>query len=381
MLFSPTCSFSFLSRWGANLVLLALVIACSTGGGGGDGTTPNKPAVVPNPPVGKVDDAAGFFVEVLPAVEGAEEFFDMHKGLSTFDEPCKGELGKIVDCYMDAEEWTLNGQGYSFHYHVPSTMCAYVSVDPFYFVNRQTKRTTELTKFTDKNGQIGIDEDRNGEIEPEKSFGCYTEKGEPVCCVGEYVETSFVWDPEFDNGAGLPKGAYGKPETAAVSRTIDKCLGGPATISQPKDKFGIPKRTFEFVKGKGISKEYKFDPTKDHGVGAGWVANYFNPAQHGNKAPAAFDFDIDPGADEEKYGNPYYTITCHDSAWETLAAIRIQIREWNTKSNYSARATEPTKHDELGFESDPWPSEGRNDSLDWLDFQTLGVIHPGFQYQ
>ena len=378
MLMSPVCSIYHVFCRLVAVSLLGSFIACSQGGSGGSGgTTPNKPTVIPNPPVGTVEDAAGFFVEVLPGNEGVAEFFDMHKGLSTFEEPCKGELGKIVDCYMDAEEWTLFAHSYSFHYHVPSDMCAYVSVEPFYFVNRQTKRTSGLVKYTDKNGQIGIDEDRNGEIEPEKSWGCYAEKGDPICCVGEYVETSFVWDPAAADGVG----AYGAPTTANVDRAIDKCLGGPATTSQPKTKFGVPRRTFKFVERKGISEEYKFDALSDHQVGTGWVANYFNPAEHGNKAPSAFDFDINTGVGEEKYGNPYYTIACHDSAWETLAAIRIQIREWNTKSNYYARSTEPTKHDEIGNESDPWPTEDRNDLPDWLDWQTVGVVHPEYEYQ
>ena len=362
------------------LSALSILVVCSCGKGdrGGGSGKPNKPAVVPAPPPGQVEDAAGFFVELLTGNESAKQFFNMHKGLATFDEPCKGELGKIVDCYLDAEEWTLFSQAYSLHYHVPSNMCAYVSVDPFYFVNRDTKWTTSLTKHTDRNGAVGIDIDAPiGEIDLDKNWGCYTEKGEPICCVGEYPETSFTWDPAANDGAG----AYGAPTTTVVTRNIDKCLGGPATISQPKTKFGVPRRTFKFVEGKGISEEYKFDALVDHQVGTGWVANYFNPTEHGGSLPQAFDFDIDKGAGVKKYGQPYYIIACHDSAWETLASIRIQIREWNTKTNYMARKTEPTKHDEVGFESDPWAVEGRNDSLDWLDFQLSSTTHPNYDYQ
>jgi hypothetical protein len=366
---------SFVRQLKVVLSALALMLTCScgkSGGGGGGGGTPNKPAVVPTPAPGQVEDSAGFFVEVLTGNESAKQFFNMHKGLATFDEPCKGELGKIVDCYLDAEEWTLFSQAYSLHYHVPSNMCSYVSFDPFYFVNRDTKWTTSLTKYTDKNGAIGSAVGADNLVSS-TDFGCYTEKGDPVCCVGEYPERSFVWN--------TTNNAFDQPTVTIVNRTIDKCLGGPATTSQPKTKFGVPRRTFQFVEGKGISAEYKFDALVDHQVSTGWVANYFNPAEHGGGPPQAFDFDIDKDAGVKKYGQPYYTIACHDSAWETLATIRIQIREWNTKTNYLARKTEPTKHDEVGFESEPWATEGRNDSMDWLDFQLASRVHPGYEYQ
>jgi hypothetical protein len=323
------------------------------------------------PIVGKVDDKAGFFVQVM-SERDVRSKLNLHKGPTTFDEPCKGELGKVVDCYMDAEELTLSTVGFSFHYHVPKSMCSFVVFEPFYFVNRLSKRTNSLTRFIDKTGAVGIDNNTDGTVDS-TDFGCYSPGGTPECCVGEYPQTTFIWDPETNK--------YGAPITEHVSRTLEKCLGGPASKTQSKDAFGVPLATTSFVKNKGISAEYSFEPLGTHGVGTGWVANFFDPKQHGDKAPKAFNDDIDSSDKIETYGNPYYKVACLDSAGETLAEIRVQIREWNTAVKYEARGSDPGGYDDTGDESDPWTSDGKNDFMDWLDFEKAGIIYPGFDFK
>lgn len=335
-------------------------------------TESSSTTVYLNPPVGKVDDDAGFFVEVLSPRGIDKAAFNLHQGLSSFDEPCKGEAGKVVDCILDAEESSLAVHPFSLHYHVPSSMCVYVSVEPFYFLNRKTKLTNRLTKYIDSSGEVGIDNDKDGNVDSQ-DFGCFTAQGEAVCCVGEYAETTFSWD--------ALAGKYGSPVTKVVKRTIEQCIGGPGAISQPKTGMGVPVRTFRFVQGRGASDEYKFGSLLEHGVGPGWVANYFDPAQHNNKPPQAFDDDIDPGAGEEKVGNPYYIFACHDAAFETLASIRVQIREWNTRADFEGRRDNPANHDESGAESDPWSDQKKNDWPDWLDFETSQIKYPDFSYK
>jgi len=355
------------------LMVLMTWTGCRQAGNLKDGKTDSSGSTVDlNPPVGKVQDDAGFFVEVLSAEASEKSRFNLHKGLTSFDEPCKGEVGKVIDCILDAEESSLAIHPFSLHYHLPSSMCAYVSVEPFYFVNRKTKLTTRLTKYIDSAGTVGIDNDQNGTVDTQ-DFGCYTTEDEAVCCVGEYSETTFTWD--------AIEGKYGSPSTKPVKRTLDRCLGGPGSVSQPKTAMGVPRRSFRFVEGKGISDEYKFAPLAEHGVGPGWIANYFDPTQHNNNPPQAFADDIDPGAGEEKLGNPYYTFACHDAALETLASIRVQIREWNTVADYEARRDDPTKHDETGSEADPWSDQDKNDWPDWLDHETSLTKFPNYSYK
>ena len=133
-------------------IILIAINSCSKAGGGpppAPGPTtpePTKPSIDPtketptNPPVGKIDEAAGFFVEVLG--EGRASF-NMHKNLETFDEPCKlGASDKIIDCYVEGTEAAFYERPMSLHFHVPSTMCTYMVASPFYFVNRKTKLQT-----------------------------------------------------------------------------------------------------------------------------------------------------------------------------------------------------------------------------------------------
>lgn len=355
------------------IAVLTLCANCRQVGNVKDGKPKTgSPLIGSNPPVGKVDDEAGFFVEVLPPQGVQKTQFNLHRGVDSFDEPCKGESGKVVDCTLDADESTLAQQSFSFHYHVPSSMCAYVSVDPFYFVNRKSKLTTSIIKYVDSAGNIGIDEDLDGDIDSE-DFGCFSDKGEPICCVGEYAEKTLIWD--------AVAGKYASPSTKVVRRTLEQCLGGPGSLSQSKTSLGIPEKNFKYVFGKGVSDEYKFVSLMNHGVGPGWISNYFDPNQHGNRAPQAFDDDIDPGVGELRVGNPYYTIACYDSAMETLASIRIQIREWNTAVDYEARRDAPTKHDESGAEAEPWADEEKNDWPDWLDFELSQIKYPDYRYQ
>ena len=301
-----------------------------------------------------------------------KSLFNIHKGKDTFDEPCKINLGEIVDCYVDAEEMTFFAQDFALHYHVPSTMCSYLTTTPFYFINRETKlQTTALNVFLDRNGSIGVDSDTNGTINT--TLGCYSSEGQATCCVGTYVENRYIWNAQ--------SGAYDTPTSTKVTRTMEQCLGGPAMKSQPLNSFGRPSTTFQWVNGKGISAEYKFESPSKHSVDNAWITNYFNTADNAGSLPVAFYNDIDPTAGTFNVGHPYYTFSCMDSADEVLAMVNIQLREWNTKAAYDARKTTPTNHDEGGFESTPFGSFPKNDFDDWLDIVNSSFDYPDYTYK
>lgn len=361
--------------------LLFSTVNCSGSSSSSDNPIPatatppvEPPPVTPpgaNPPVGEIKEESGFFVEVLG--EGKDQF-NMHKGLETFDEPCKIALGETVDCYVDAEEHSFYARPFSLHYHAPPSMCSYVSVMPFYFVNRQTKlQTTNLNVYLDKNGDVGTADTNLDGVVDSTGLGCYSKGTTATCCVGTYTESVYIWNKE--------EGSYEDPTPTVVERTFAECLGGPATKSQPLTLMGLPVLTFEWVEKVGISKEYVVETPSKHVVGPAWITNFAKISEHGGRVPAAFQYDIDPGAGTVNIGHPYYTITCHDTAWETLAQTNIQFREWNTKAAYEARKTAATNHDELGVESSPFGTHPKNDYSDWLDFETAGVTVPGFEYK
>ena len=355
-----------------SLLLLGL-FSCSnsgkTGGGGGTKKPDETTTTTNTPEVGKVEDSAGFFVEITG---DGKSLFNIHKGKDTFDEPCKINLGEIVDCYVDAEEMTFFAHDFALHYHVPSTMCSYVGIDPFYFINHETKfQTTSLNVFIGSNGAIGVDSNTDGVID--SSLGCYTSEGQATCCVGSYVENRYIWNAE--------SGAYDTPTSNKVTRTLGSCIGGPATKSQPTSALGKPLGTFKWVNGKGISEEYKIESPSKHRVDNAWITNYFNTADNAGSLPVAFYNDIDPTAGTNYLGHPYYTIACLDSADEVLAMVNIQLREWNTKAAYDARKTTPTNHDESGFEATPFGVFPKNDYVDWLDIVNSSFDYPGFEYK
>ena len=354
----------------------SLAIGCSSGGGG-SGT---KKTVVPteqidpdtgNPPVGTIKDDAGFFVEILGEDRA---LFNMHKGLNTFEEPCKILPGEIVDCYVEAEEASFYTRDFSLHYHVPSDMCTYLETSPFYFINRKTKFVQgSMNVFVDKNGTIGAS-DTNFDGVVDSNFDCDVADGIPLCCVGKYLENTYKWD--------LAQNAYAPATSATVDRKINACLGGPAMLTQPLTDFGLPMPTVQNVKETGISDEYKLSPIIGHlGGTVAWNVNYFDPAQHGNGPPTAFSHNIAGGATSLVVGNPYYSFTCYDSAWENIAEVRIQLRDWNTKAAYSDRATNPTNHDEVGYESTPFGSQRKNDFDDWYDLETESITYPAYKYK
>jgi hypothetical protein len=354
----------------------ALVSGCSSGGGG-SGT---KKTVAPidqvnpetgNPPVGTVNDDSGFFVEVL----GDDRLlFNIHKGLNTFEEPCKIVAGEIVDCYVEAEEATFYTRDFALHYHVPSTMCTYLETSPFYFINRKTKYIQgSLNVFLDKNGAIGAsDTNLDGVIDSQ--LPCDIDEGVPVCCVGKYLQNNYKWD--------LALNSYAPVTTDKIDRKINACLGGPAMLTQPLTELGLPEPTVQNVKDKGISDEYKISPIIGHGIlTVAWNVNYFNPSQHGNGPPTAFYHDIVGNSSQGYVGNPYYSFTCYDSAWENIAEVRIQLRDWNTKAAYGDRAANPTNHDEVGNESTPFGQKRKNDFDDWYDLESGSITYPHYEYK
>ena len=115
----------------------SLLLNCSKGasssGSDREPSTSTNPEPTPtpgtNPPVGTIEEDAGFFVEVTG---DGKDMFNLHKGDDTFDEPCKmGDSDKIINCIVDAEEQSFYARPFSLHYHAPPSLCSYVSFQRF----------------------------------------------------------------------------------------------------------------------------------------------------------------------------------------------------------------------------------------------------------
>jgi hypothetical protein len=339
-------------------------------GGGGSKTPENTPE---NPAPGTVSETAGFFVKLSGEYA---DLFSIHKGESTFSEKCEAKIGERNFCIVEAEEMRFAAHDVSLHYHIPKTMCEYIRVMPYYFVNHQIKKqTTDLHTYFDKNGEFGTGVDANDLVNA-YDFGCHvSEKLEPICCVGKYNWVKHVWDETSGKYSVAPQG---------VNYTAESCLGGPALASQGKNELGFPVGTYYYVPGEGKSATYDLKGTDSsssarHGIV--WNVNYFNPSDHPAPAvdgiPVAMNYDFDPTAATDYVGNPYYTFTCLDSAWEIKSQINVQLRDWDTKAGYDARATAPTGYRDEGVEETPFGNTPKNDKWNWKDIEVRSSNFPG----
>lgn len=330
--------------------------------------TPSGPTVAPDVP---------FSIE---ATGENKDHFNLHR-VSTvtasdtttvtatdFTQSCVAAKGEIVTCIADAEEFTFYAQDLNLHYTVPSQLCDYVKIEPFYFVNHKTKYylpTDTLTIYVGKDGTVGTAGDNAGAITT--PLDCYAEGADPVCCVGKYNQATYKWDESTNEFLG--------PTLTTVNRPLGSCLGGPASLTESRTPLGEIAPKFYYVASTGISSDYKIPATSNQLVTIAWNVNYFAAADHAGSIPQAFKYSAGNGL---VLGNPYYSVSCYNRSWELNSQIRVQLRDWNTKADFENRATDPTTHDRVGLEPAPNGTKPINDELDWKDLEGAGVLIPDF---
>ena len=285
-----------------------------------------------------------------------------------FDQPCVAAKGEIATCIVDAEEWTFYAQDLNLHYTVPSKLCDYIMLEPFYFVNHKTayySPTDTINVYIDKAGSIGKHYNVGTDL-IDQPLDCYAEGAEPTCCVGKYNQ--------IFSSYSLTTG-WSTPSLSTVNRPLGTCLGGPASITEGRDPLGFIVPKFQFVAATGFSSDYKIPGTTNQLVDIAWSTNYFEAADHVGGIPSSFKYNPGHGI---TLGNPYYSLSCYDRSWELNSQIRIQLRDWNTKAEYDNRRVNPNAHDTVGNEPTPNGSKPINDQLDWKDLEAAGRVIPDF---
>lgn len=330
-----------------------------------------------NPPVGTVDDTAGFYMRYRT---NEKYTYNMHKDDTTFDAECRvadadiasGSTNADITCYLEGYEGDFYYQGVNLQYNVPSTTCAYVTFVPYWYIVYEIGAgPTTVQIDTDKNGAVGVDTNNDGTIDGATATCLFdnSTKGGPNCCTGTYNLTTRSWD------ATKAPPAYGPPVTTTGltwGGTPSSCISGPATDTQTKDKNGLPRGDIYFVEGSGINKLYKIagpngpPPDGKDKRSNIWISNFYLTADHGGLKPpglrsvAGGGFTVAPA--------DMFTLTCLDRAFEVKARIKLFIREWNTKADFDARKTAPANHSLVGTETSPVSGEPLNDVFDWKDF-------------
>lgn len=353
-------------RYAVALVLcLFLSISCKK--------TTDSETTTENPPVGTVDDTAGFYVRHITT---SNYTYVTHAGDSTFSEECKAESGEDITCITEAKELDLYYNGIQIQYNIPSTLCSYVRFQPFYYFARLggTGPTAVLTD-TDSAGAVGVDPGNTGTITGPATTTCqydYTSEipAGPNCCEGTYTTVARTWNAttnSYDVEA---------PSLASWGGAISNCLLGPAMDTQTKAKNGFPRPTITYVDGTGLNATYKIAAPIENARGGNiYLANYFAAADHAGAPHAGYPAAFYPTGSIAT--SMYYQWECVDRSEEVIARIRLQIREWNTDAAFADMENTPTGYDVGSTEAAPFSAYDNNDFYDWKDVGS-GNVFPGF---
>lgn len=360
-------------------------------GGSGNNGSPGTP-----------NNSAGFSV-ILTGSNATKFAIHDTSDTTTWTTPCKIEATATgnatnIFCTVEAPEADLFYQGLHLNYNVPTTMCTYLWVAPYGFFNQQVADgPAQITYWVDATGNYGIDTNNDGAIDgaPNRVYGpgavvstiasiangkltCLYDKTAAKalnCCTGTYALTVLLWDPAANGGAGAYKSTTTPNQDWGGSTT--RCYSGPfKDLSTRQTEAGLPDSTVYFTDGVGFNKNMDLAAPDAKGYASNvYIANFVNPADHGVPTrPAAL---IQPASsDPAPPVNPYYDFGCMDQAFEYKARIRIDVREYNTYTEWSKKGS--GNPDVVGAESPPYAGSGNNDIADWRDFElfTPGAAWP-----
>lgn len=379
-LLSVSGAFAFLFLVGCSKTTLP----SSGGGSGGSGS------------VGEVDDTAGFYVRVN---NPDNVTYDIHKAADANGArtDCTAVAGDSLTCIVEAEELDLYHRGMSFQINVPSTMCSYLRESPPYFYYWEPGSGHYNVRLdTDLNGRTGLDcddpQDGNvltgaaiakdemfagvatgsgfvfcdtdgdnnwdiGEVTTrDRCLYDYTRNEGPNCCGGKFAKTSGTWNTvtnKFD---------YVGPGPADWGGSAASCLVGPAMKTQGISKSGYPKMKDYTVQGTGANIAYEVAAPSTLETALLFAANYFS-----GTTPAPF---LGGSARDTE---AYYRWQCLNHAEELVAEIKVQVREWNTQTEFNNRQSDWTQSDLIGMETGSFTSYEINDFYDWLDVYGNGT--------
>ncbi len=325
---------------------------------------------------GVVDNAVGFKITVVPKTTGAYDY-TIHEGTGAgtddFTKNCvvdESSLSTDITCIVEAKELDLFYHGVRFNVNVPQNMCEYVTITrPYYYNfipgtgpaividNRLGSSDVTVASITALAGTLKVGNDVKASSYCDYDYSTtsnpgYIENG-PNCCSGDY--DSYITDSE---------GVVTSSEKNWGGKHSN-CLRGPAMQTDSFNGFssnGFPKSRIFNVMSTGLNKFYSVVSPLSVGFGSNiFVANYFDPADHGATAGIPACMVAMNGAAAT---NPYHLFECFDRAGETLASIKVMVREWDEDVEYLK-----------GAAGDP-DSGGVGIANTFLDLKDLGNTSP-----
>lgn len=349
-------------RWSLCLLLtlFALVTGCESED---DSDSSSSGSVVP----GVIDSNGGFNVKINNPPK-TDHY--IHKA-GDFTADCSvasdetSYANQDITCIVEIEELSGAATGLKLVVNAPPTMCKYVVHYPyFYFGLDHGVGPTAVVANFDSSGAFsatGV-----GTVPVASSItgpGVFSSSGTPIC------------NYDYSNNTG-PNCCYGDYTLRTITPTSDttvsaswggkagNCAAGAGLKLTSQDKVNNMPFSQYYYSGSGFNKEFSIEArTIIDSNSSLYYANYYSGAD-----PAAFKM-----ADPTFRGNPYYTWYCYDDAQDTVARIRVQIREWNEVAEFELEAS--GNPDTTGFEPN-WGADV-NDYDDWLDVFSSGDNFPG----
>lgn len=267
---------------------------------------------------------------------------------SDYTLPCEITVsGSALDyvCIAEAEELDTFFNGVTINYNIPGTSCSYGRVTPYWYFKWQVGQGAKFHESTyAQNGttsfRVTYNADGTGLAAPAASEQSYLQEkcpydystfGGPNCCLGTYTainkqETTTIGVYQTSTVVGKPWGG-----------DAGKCVDGPGADSKVFSRhpqFKIPMPIYKNIETAGISGEIKAaSPYTQLYSSNIYVANFFNPADHGATSPRPLQ-GITFTNPLEFTGIPSdsYMFECLDKSAAIKHRIRLYIREWNEKS-------------------------------------------------
>lgn len=339
-------------------------------------------------------DAAGFFMSLTSNtaevtlhranVDYATANVRNDANTTNFSTSCRIANDAVVGdidilCIAEVEELDLYFSEMKLQYHVPPSMCSYVTFMPYHYYAFEPGVGPSITSHEEDNDGNITDVINTDNGVPSCIYD-YTGIGGPNCCTGKYSQVVTVYD-----GDGVP--------TTTITPDVEwgganaRCLSGPAMTPQwatYRNNAGFPIRRMEYVEGIGFNGSFTIEAAIKSKIAdrlvlsSVWAANFYNPSDHvGGPGTVTAPLDVNrpvalripPNADTSFMPTDTYVATCYNRAEEISSRIRLMIREWNTNP-----IAEGGDSDVDGGGTDPnFPDSDLNDRADWLDF---GLVYP-----
>ena len=316
-----------------------------------------------NPTTGTVTNAAGFYVRAFKDTDitylahldttvdntGTDT---LGKSYTSNCSIADGTTGKDIYCDVEAKEEDLWFGGATLQYNVPTDMCNYVLVKPYWYYAMEPHYgikafTATLDDLTGGNGkytaQIPLAGDSYVSMDSAGLVTCKSDYSKttslPNCCEGSYTITVTHTPATIPATVTTTNGDYGGK--------VGNCIDGPgSTLTKTIDGFPIYPETS--VVSTGLNATYKIDPPQGltrytHQFKSNiYVANYMDVTNELNgNTPQA----ISPTAQQVTANyivpdaNRYYRFECYDRSFELINRINVQVRSWDNSAQWDGMNT------------------------------------------